>query len=215
MASARIRKTVSLDPCGNPYRISYRSDLVLLFETRSQDFSDRIPAADEDMPLKPQPVRLSEYTASREQVLPYHGVDSGVPKDTAASRALAMFCSGLVGLIVRRHIPWRAVPIEPAATAVGAILIFGAHVLNMKFSQTLPVLRTGLRFERRKGRRAIELLHRFGWNQAGRTFLIDRRLLTDYLLAWQRARSSRRRGGARSAWAMRSVNYAAIAVPPA
>src|SRR6185436_15382976 len=32
-------------------------------------------------------------------------------------------------------------------------------------------------------RRAIELLHRFGGYQAGRTFLIDRRLLIDHLRA--------------------------------
>jgi len=51
---------------------------------------------------------------------------------------LAMFCSGLVVLLARRHIPWRAVPIEPAATAAGAILIIGAHVLNVRFSKRCP-----------------------------------------------------------------------------
>jgi hypothetical protein len=51
---------------------------------------------------------------------------------------LAMFCAGLLCLIVRRHLPWRAVPIEPAATAAGAILIVAAHVLNMSFSRRCP-----------------------------------------------------------------------------
>jgi hypothetical protein len=47
---------------------------------------------------------------------------------------LAMFASGLLCLLVRHRIAWRATAIEPAAVAIGATLIAGAHALNLKFS---------------------------------------------------------------------------------
>jgi hypothetical protein len=59
----------------------------------------------------------------------------GYRKKHGRLSCLAMFCAGLVCLMVRRHTPWRVVPIEPVATGVGAILIVGAHLLNMRFSK--------------------------------------------------------------------------------
>jgi hypothetical protein len=48
---------------------------------------------------------------------------------------LAMFCCGILGLILRHQIHWRAIPIEEIGFAVGAILIIGAHALNLKYSK--------------------------------------------------------------------------------
>ena len=48
---------------------------------------------------------------------------------------LAMFGSGLLCLLLRRHIGWQAAAIEPAAAAVGATLIIGSHALNLRFSR--------------------------------------------------------------------------------
>jgi hypothetical protein len=48
---------------------------------------------------------------------------------------LAMFGSGLLCLLLRRHIGWRASAIEPVAVAMGATLIIGAHALNLRFSR--------------------------------------------------------------------------------
>jgi hypothetical protein len=48
---------------------------------------------------------------------------------------LALFASGLLCLLLRRYIGWRAIPIEPVAVALGAGLIIAAHVLNLRFSR--------------------------------------------------------------------------------
>ena len=48
---------------------------------------------------------------------------------------LAMFASGLLCLLLRRHIAWRATALEPVAVAIGVTLIVGAHALNLKFSR--------------------------------------------------------------------------------
>jgi hypothetical protein len=45
-----------------------------------------------------------------------------------------MFFSGLLFLIVLRHLQWLVVP-EAILAAVGAALIAGAHTLNLKFSR--------------------------------------------------------------------------------
>src|ERR1051326_3665778 len=48
---------------------------------------------------------------------------------------LAMFGSGFLCLLLRRHIGWSVGFPEPAAVCAGAILIVGAHVLNLRFSR--------------------------------------------------------------------------------
>ena len=48
---------------------------------------------------------------------------------------LMLFSAGLLCLLLRRHIDWRAIPIEPIVAAMGACLIIGAHVLNLRFSK--------------------------------------------------------------------------------
>ena len=48
---------------------------------------------------------------------------------------LALFVSGLFCLLLRRHIAFPALSVEPVVTAVGAGLIIGAHVLNLRFSK--------------------------------------------------------------------------------
>ena len=48
---------------------------------------------------------------------------------------LALFGSGLLCLLLRHHIELRAIFIEPVAATVGASLIIGAHVLNLRFSR--------------------------------------------------------------------------------
>jgi MerC mercury resistance protein len=48
---------------------------------------------------------------------------------------IALFASGLLCLLMRHHIESRAFSIEPVATALGAGLIIGAHVLNLRFSR--------------------------------------------------------------------------------
>jgi hypothetical protein len=47
---------------------------------------------------------------------------------------LVLFASGVLCLLLR-HLRWRDISIEPVAAAVGAGLIIGAHVLNLRFSQ--------------------------------------------------------------------------------
>jgi hypothetical protein len=46
-----------------------------------------------------------------------------------------MFCCGILCLILRHQIHWRAIPIEEIGVAAGAILIIGAHALNLKYSK--------------------------------------------------------------------------------
>jgi hypothetical protein len=48
---------------------------------------------------------------------------------------LALFASGLLCLLLRRYIGWRASSLETVATALGASLIVGAHLLNLRFSR--------------------------------------------------------------------------------
>jgi len=57
------------------------------------------------------------------------------------------------------------------------------HIISMLETFEVPVVDRAI-IERLFGlrrRRAIELLHRFGGYQAGRTFLVDRRLLIEHL----------------------------------
>jgi hypothetical protein len=48
---------------------------------------------------------------------------------------LALFAAGSLCLLLRHYVAWRAMPIEPIAAAVGASLIIGSHVLNLRFSR--------------------------------------------------------------------------------
>lgn len=48
---------------------------------------------------------------------------------------LAMFASGFLCLILRRYIGWQGVFAESVPVAVGAFLIVGAHLLNLRFSR--------------------------------------------------------------------------------
>jgi hypothetical protein len=48
---------------------------------------------------------------------------------------LALFTSGLLCLLLRRHIELPSIPGEPIASFLGAIQIIGAHFLNMRFSR--------------------------------------------------------------------------------
>jgi hypothetical protein len=48
---------------------------------------------------------------------------------------LALFACGLLCLLLRRHIGWGTISMEPVAVALGAGLIIGAHVLNLRFSR--------------------------------------------------------------------------------
>jgi hypothetical protein len=49
---------------------------------------------------------------------------------------MALFGSGLLCLLVRHYIRWRDFSVEPVVAAIGASLIVGAHVLNLKFSRS-------------------------------------------------------------------------------
>ena len=48
---------------------------------------------------------------------------------------LALFLSGLLCLLLRRHIGWRQIPLESAGAALGAILIIAAHTLNLRLTR--------------------------------------------------------------------------------
>ena len=48
---------------------------------------------------------------------------------------LALFGSGILCLLLRHCAGWRTVSIEPVAVLLGASLIIGAHVLNLRFSR--------------------------------------------------------------------------------
>ena len=66
------------------------------------------------------------------------GVFAFVPayrKKHGRKSCLALFVSGLLCLLLRRHIDLPALSIEPVVTTVGASLIIGAHVLNLRFSK--------------------------------------------------------------------------------
>lgn len=47
---------------------------------------------------------------------------------------LAMFCAGMICLLLRRHIPSN-LPAESIGTGIGAGLIAGAHILNHRLSK--------------------------------------------------------------------------------
>lgn len=47
---------------------------------------------------------------------------------------LAMFCTGIICLLLRHHIP-SSLPVESIGTGVGACLIAGAHALNRRLSR--------------------------------------------------------------------------------
>jgi|SRR5579872_5842834 len=66
----------------------------------------------------------------------------GYRKKHGRRSCLAMFCCGILCLIVRHHIHWRAIPVEEIGVAVGAILIIGAHTLNLKYSKRCPCCET-------------------------------------------------------------------------
>jgi hypothetical protein len=68
MATARILKAVSVDACRNPYRIP-ESPVLNRFGDEAKTSSGGTPPADEGIPLKPQPVRLSETTANCDHLL--------------------------------------------------------------------------------------------------------------------------------------------------
>jgi hypothetical protein len=48
---------------------------------------------------------------------------------------LALFVAGFLCLLLRRHAGLTAMCSEPIVTALGASLIIGAHLLNLKFSK--------------------------------------------------------------------------------
>jgi hypothetical protein len=48
---------------------------------------------------------------------------------------MALFASGLLCLLLRHDLRWRHISIEPVAAALGAGLIIGAHVLNLRYSR--------------------------------------------------------------------------------
>ena len=48
---------------------------------------------------------------------------------------LALFGAGFLCLLLRRHIELQPISVEPIAAAVGASLIIGAHLLNLRFSR--------------------------------------------------------------------------------
>jgi MerC mercury resistance protein len=48
---------------------------------------------------------------------------------------VALFASGLLYLLLRRHLRWRDIPVEPVVAALGASLIIGAHLLNLRYSR--------------------------------------------------------------------------------
>ena len=48
---------------------------------------------------------------------------------------IVLFALGFICLLLRRHVGWRTISVEPVAAALGASLIIGAHVLNLKFSR--------------------------------------------------------------------------------
>jgi hypothetical protein len=67
------------------------------------------------------------------------GVIAFVPayrKKHGRKSCLALFGSGLFCLLMRRHIELPALSVEPVVTGVGASLIVGAHVLNLRFSKS-------------------------------------------------------------------------------
>jgi hypothetical protein len=47
---------------------------------------------------------------------------------------LVMFCTGILCLVLRHHIPSR-LPVEAIGAGVGVCFIAGAHILNLKFAR--------------------------------------------------------------------------------
>jgi len=56
-------------------------------------------------------------------------------KKHGRSTCLVMFASGFLCLLLRRDVGQPAPFLEHAAVGVGAVLIIGAHVLNLRFSR--------------------------------------------------------------------------------
>lgn len=48
---------------------------------------------------------------------------------------LVMFCTGILCLVLRHHIPSH-LPMESIGAGIGVCFIAGAHILNLKFSRT-------------------------------------------------------------------------------
>jgi len=78
------------------------------------------------------------------------GIIAFVPsyrKKHGRKSCIVLFASGLLCLLLRRYIELPSVSIDPIVTGVGASLIIGAHVLNLRFSQRCrccdPVSETG------------------------------------------------------------------------
>jgi hypothetical protein len=66
------------------------------------------------------------------------GVIAFVPayrKKHGRKSCLALFASRLLCLLLRRYIELPSISVEPFVTAVGASLIIGAHILNLRFSK--------------------------------------------------------------------------------
>ena len=51
---------------------------------------------------------------------------------------LALFVFGFLCLLLRHRIVLRAIPVESIASALGASLIIGAHVMNLRFARRCP-----------------------------------------------------------------------------
>jgi hypothetical protein len=56
-------------------------------------------------------------------------------KKHGRASCLALFGAGFLCLLLRRHVQWRDLPIEAVAEGMGALLIVGAHVLNLRLSR--------------------------------------------------------------------------------
>jgi hypothetical protein len=88
---------------------------------------------------------LSSFISLSEKVEPLFllgsaalGVIALVPayrKKHGRVSCLALFACGLLCLLLRRHIGWGAISVEPIAAGLGACLIIGAHLLNLRFSR--------------------------------------------------------------------------------
>ena len=72
---------------------------------------------------------------------------------------VALFASGLLCLLLRRYLRWRGFPIEPVAAALGASLIIGAHVLNLRFSRRCGCCSRHSEVVRDEGHRAARVDH--------------------------------------------------------
>jgi hypothetical protein len=51
---------------------------------------------------------------------------------------LALFLGGVLCLSLRRFLHWTVVPFEAVAVGIGACLIIGAHVMNLRLARECP-----------------------------------------------------------------------------